>query len=236
LDSSRIIPKALPRTSDGFELLGELGRGGMGIVYRARELSTNRVVALKVLPYSMQDRETAFDRFQREAILAASISDPRCVFVYGAHSIEGSPAIAMELVEGQTLEHVIQSGEKVPVTQAVRWTIELLEGLEAAHRANVLHRDVKPSNCFLGADGHVKVGDFGLSRSIETQIQLTDPGQFIGSPLYASPEQIRGREVDERSDLYSAAATLYALLTGRHCCSIAPPPRSADLPRARRTA
>lgn len=217
MDSSRIIPKALPRTSDGFELLEELGRGGMGIVYRARELSTNRVVALKVLPYSMQDRETAFDRFQREAILAASISDPRCVFVYGAHSIEDSPAIAMELVEGQTLEHVIQRGEKVPVTQAVRWTIELLEGLEAAHRANVLHRDVKPSNCFLGADGHVKVGDFGLSRSIETHIQLTDPGQFIGSPLYASPEQIRGREVDERSDLYSAAATLYALLTGRPC-------------------
>ncbi len=187
----------------------------MGIVYRARELSTNRVVALKVLPYSMQDKETAFDRFHREAILAASISDPRCVFVYGAHSVEQSPAIAMELVEGQTLEHVIQGGERIPVAQAVRWTIELLEGLEAAHRANVLHRDVKPSNCFLGADGRIKVGDFGLSRSIETQVHLTDPGQFIGSPLYASPEQIRGRAVDERSDLYSAAATLYALLTGR---------------------
>lgn len=215
MDSSRIIPRELPRVADGFELIEELGRGGMGVVYRARELSTNRVIALKVLPYSMQDKETAFDRFHREAILAASISDPRCVFVYGAHSVEQSPAIAMELVEGQTLEHVIQRGEKIPVAQAVRWTIELLEGLEAAHRANVLHRDVKPSNCFLGADGRIKVGDFGLSRSIETHVHLTDPGQFIGSPLYASPEQIRGREVDERSDLYSAAATLYALLTGR---------------------
>jgi eukaryotic-like serine/threonine-protein kinase len=208
-------PKELPRSADGFELLSELGRGGMGVVYRARELATGRVVALKVLPYSMHDQETAFDRFQREAVLAASISDHRCVFVYGAHSVEGSPAIAMELVEGQTLEQVIARGEPIPVRQAVRWTIELLEGLEAAHRANVLHRDVKPSNCFLDADGHLKVGDFGLSRSIETQVHLTDPGQFIGSPLYASPEQIRGREVNERSDLYSAAATLYALLAGR---------------------
>lgn len=208
-------PKELPRTADGFELLAELGRGGMGVVYRAREVSSGRVVALKVLPYSMHDQETAFDRFQREAVLAASISDHRCVFVYGAHSVEGSPAIAMELVEGQTLEQVIARGEPIPIRQAVRWTIELLEGLEAAHRANVLHRDVKPSNCFLDADGHLKVGDFGLSRSIETQVHLTEPGQFIGSPLYAPPEQIRGREVNERSDLYSAAATLYALLAGR---------------------
>lgn len=215
MDSSVFTPRPIPRTADGFELLAELGRGGMGIVYRARELSTNRVVALKVLPWSMHDKETAFDRFHREAVLAASISDPRCVFVYGAHTFEGSPAIAMELVEGQTLEQVIAKGKPIAIDQAVRWTIELLEGLEAAHRANVLHRDVKPSNCFLDSRGHVKIGDFGLSRSIESQVHLTEPGQFIGSPLYAPPEQIRGREVDERSDLYSAAATLYFLLAGR---------------------
>ena len=97
----------------------------------------------------------------------------------------------------------------------MRWTIDVLDGLEAAHRAGVLHRDVKPSNCFVTPDGHVKIGDFGLSRSLERDVELTQSGQFLGSPLYASPEQIRGRAVDARSDLYSCGATLYALLDGQ---------------------
>ncbi len=165
------------------------------------------------MPADLCASEEAFGRFQREAVLAASISDSRCVFVYGAHQFEGSPAIAMELVRGQTLEQVIKKGVPVPVRQAVQWTIELLEGLDAAHHAGVLHRDVKPSNCFVSEDGHVKIGDFGLSRSLDTDVQLTQSGTFLGSPLYAAPEQVKGRKVDERSDMYSAAATLYALLT-----------------------
>jgi hypothetical protein len=207
--------RALPRTSDGFELLSELGSGGMGVVYRARELSTGRVVALKVLRHSSDEEDTTFDRFHREAMLAASLSDSRCVFVYGAHSVEGAPAIAMELVEGETLEQVVARKEPIPVRKAVQWGIELLEALEVAHRAGILHRDVKPSNCFIDRHGHVKLGDFGLSRTVETNVHLTDKGSFLGSPLYAAPEQIRGREVDERSDLYSAAATIYTLLAGR---------------------
>jgi len=207
--------RGLPRTSDGFELLAELGNGGMGVVYRARELATGRIVALKVLRHSNDEEDTTFDRFHREAMLAASLSDSRCVFVYGAHSFEGAPAIAMELVEGQTLEQVVARKEPIPVRKAVQWGIELLEALEVAHRAGILHRDVKPSNCFLDPAGRVKLGDFGLSRTVETNVHLTDKGQFLGSPLYASPEQIRGREVDERSDLYSAAATLFTLLAGR---------------------
>ncbi len=206
---------SLPRTADGFEIESELGRGGMGVVYLARELASGRRLALKVLSIGLSESREAFERFQREAVLAAAISDSRCVFVYGAHQFEGSPAIAMELVRGETLDHVIKKGEPVPVQQAVRWTIELLEGLEAAHRAGVLHRDVKPSNCFVTEDGHVKIGDFGLSRSLESDVQLTQSGAFLGSPLYAAPEQIKGRAVDERSDLYSAAATLYALLAGK---------------------
>ena len=205
----------MPRRADGFELLSELGSGGMGVVYRARELSTGRVVALKVLRHSSDEDDTTFDRFQREAMIAGSISDSRCVFVYGAHSVEGAPAIAMELVEGETLEAVLARKEPIAVRRAVQWGIELCEALEVAHRAGILHRDVKPSNCFLDPEGRVKLGDFGLSRSIESNVQLTDKGAFIGSPLYAPPEQIRGRDVDERSDLYSAAATIYALLAGR---------------------
>ncbi|MBK7642368.1 MAG: protein kinase [Planctomycetes bacterium] len=211
--TSQSSPKSLPRTADGFEIQRELGRGGMGVVYLAREIGSERELALKVLPAELCASEEAFGRFQREAVLAAAISDSRCVFVYGAHQFEGSPAIAMELVRGETLEQVIKRGEKIPVRQAVRWTIELLEGLDAAHRAGVLHRDVKPSNCFVNEDGHVKVGDFGLSRSLDTDVQLTQSGAFLGSPLYAAPEQVKGRKVDERSDMYSAAATLYALLT-----------------------
>jgi len=187
----------------------------MGVVYLAREVPSGREIALKVLPADLCASEEAFGRFQREAVLAASISDARCVFVYGAHQFEGSPAIAMELVRGETLEQVIKKGQRIPVRQAVQWTIELLEGLDAAHHAGVLHRDMKPSNCFVAEDGHVKIGDFGLSRSLDTDVQLTQSGVFLGSPLYAAPEQIKGRKVDERSDMYSAAATLYALLTGK---------------------
>lgn len=208
-------PTGLPRTADGFRIERELGRGGMGVVYLAREVRSGRELALKVLPANLCESEEAFGRFQREAVLAASISDSRCVFVYGAHQFEGSPAIAMELVRGATLEQVIKKGEPILVRQAVRWTIELLEGLDAAHHAGVLHRDVKPSNCFVTEDGHVKIGDFGLSRSLDTDVHLTQSGAFLGSPLYAAPEQIKGRKVDERSDMYSAAATLYALLTGK---------------------
>ena len=127
----------------------------------------------------------------------------------------------MELCAGETLQHRISKREAIPIEDAVRWTLEILEGLEAAHAAGVLHRDVKPSNCFITHDGHVKVGDFGLSRALGSDAELTRSGVFLGSPAYASPEQIRGRKVDERSDLYSCGATLYALLTGM-------PPHTGD--------
>jgi len=218
MDSARATAEttaSLPRVAGGFRLVRELGRGGMGVVYQAEEISSGRAVALKVLAASAEVSEEAFERFRRESRMAASISDSRCVFVYGAHQVDGRPAIAMELCPGETLEHRIAKGKPIPVETAVRWTIEILEGLEAAHRAGVVHRDVKPSNCFVTGEEHVKVGDFGLSRSLDTDIRLTQSGAFLGSPLYASPEQVRGREVDLRSDIYSCAATLYALLAGR---------------------
>ncbi|HEV8113494.1 MAG TPA: protein kinase [Planctomycetota bacterium] len=206
---------SLPRVAGGFRLLRELGRGGMGVVYHAEELSSGRAVALKVLAGGEDVSDEAFERFRRESRMAASISDSRCVFVYGAHQVDGRPAIAMELCPGETLEHRLGKGVPVPVETAVRWTLEILEGLEAAHRAGVVHRDVKPSNCFITQDDRVKVGDFGLSRSLDTDIRLTQSGAFLGSPLYASPEQVRGRDTDLRSDIYSCGATLYALLGGR---------------------
>jgi len=204
----------LPREVEGFRLHRELGRGGMGIVYEAAEKVSGRIVALKVLAHDLSVSEEAFARFKREARLAGAISDANCVFVYGAHEIEGSPAISMELVGGETLEDRLKHDEPVPIETAVGWAIEILDGLDAAQEVGVVHRDVKPSNCFLTDDGHVKVGDFGLARTLEMDVALTQSGAFLGSPLYASPEQVRGRPLDLRSDMYSAAATLYALLTG----------------------
>ncbi len=186
----------------------------MGVVYEAEELASGRRVALKILPAELSASGEALERFRREARFAAAISDTHCVFVYGAHEVEGSPAISMELCGSETLEDRIRAREPVPIRTAVGWMIEVLDGLEAAHRAGVLHRDVKPSNCFLGPDGRVKIGDFGLARTLERDVHLTQSGAFLGSPLYASPEQVRGREIDLRSDLYSCGATLSALLTG----------------------
>lgn len=187
----------------------------MGVVYEAEDATSGRRIALKLLPLDPDLPPEAFTRFEQEGRLAAAISHPRCVFVYGTYDLDGIPAIAMELQTGGTLEESVREGARVPIEQAIRWTVEILEGLEAAHAAGVLHRDVKPSNCFLSSDGKVKIGDFGLSRTLHADVRLTQSGSFLGSPLYASPEQVRGREVDERSDVYSAAATLYALLAGR---------------------
>src|SRR5258705_9478301 len=211
----RGVASSLPRVAGGFRLLRELGRGGMGVVYHAEELSSGRVVALKVLVADEEVSEEAFERYRRESRMAASIYDSHCVFVYGAHQVEGAPAIAMELCPGETLEHRLAKGVTIPIETGVRWTLEIFEGLEAAHRFGVVHRDVKPSNCFITQDDHVKVGDFGLSRSLDSDIRLTQSGAFLGSPLYASPEQVKGRDTDLRSDIYSCGATLYALLGGR---------------------
>jgi serine/threonine protein kinase len=124
------VAAVLPRVVGGFRLVRELGRGGMGVVYHAEELSSGRVVALKVLAADQAVSEEAFERFRRESRMAASISDSRCVFVYGAHQVEGSPAIAMELCPGETLEHRLAKHEPIAIELAVRWTIEILEGLE----------------------------------------------------------------------------------------------------------
>ncbi len=204
----------------GFRILRRIGQGGMGIVFEAQERSGRRV-ALKVLTPELRSSKEAVARFQREARIAAALSHPRCVFVYGVHELDGLLAISMELVSGATLQDTLDSGARLTIEKAVRWTLEILEGLEAAHRAGIVHRDLKPANCFVTASGSVKVGDFGLSRLVERNLRLTATGRFIGSPLYAAPEQLLGHELDGRADIYAAGATLYALLTGE-------PPHTAD--------
>ena len=199
----------------GYTILRRLGRGGMGTVYEAEDRDLGRRVALKVIGADHVASPEAVERFRQEGRLASTISHPRCVFVLSADEHQGRPYIVMELMPGETLQTLVEQRGPLPTGEAVAKILDVIEGLREAHIQGVVHRDVKPSNCFLEAGGRVKVGDFGLSKSLDADAGLTRSGSFIGTPLYASPEQIKRDAVDARTDVYSAAATLYYLLTGR---------------------
>ena len=207
---------AAGRTFAGYRIERLLGRGGMGEVFEAEHLATGRRVALKVMNHGLssdQDRK----RFLREGRLAASVNHPNVVYIHGGEEVNGTPIIAMELVRDGTLKDRLRKQGPLPVAEAVSAILQVVAGLEAAHARGVLHRDIKPANCFVSADGTVKVGDFGLSVSTLARGEslLTATGAVLGTPAYASPEQLRGEELDVTSDIYSVGATLYHLLTGR---------------------
>ena len=199
-----------------YRLLRQLGKGGMGTVYEAQELSDpDHRVALKLISPELVSSHDAVERFRREGRLTSKLSHPRCVFVVGADEDDGQPYIVMELMAGNTLQDLVEEEGTLTPRDAVTKILDVIEGLEEAHKLGLIHRDVKPSNCFLTDEGQVKIGDFGLSRSLVSDARLTQTGTFLGTPLYAPPEQIRGEKVDGRSDLYSVAATLYFLLVGK---------------------
>ncbi|HEY5914927.1 MAG TPA: protein kinase [Verrucomicrobiae bacterium] len=199
-----------------YRILGILGGGGMGSVFEADDLETGRRVALKVLGQAL-DAPDARERFFREGRLAASINHPNSVYIFGTEEVGGTPVIAMELVAGGTLEEFVQTHGPMSTGDAVDAVLQIIAGLEAAQKVGILHRDIKPSNCFRALDGTVKIGDFGLSIStaIRTEPALTATGAFLGTPAFCSPEQLRGEELNARSDMYSVGATLFYLLTGR---------------------
>ncbi|MBZ5500509.1 MAG: protein kinase [Acidobacteriia bacterium] len=198
-----------------YRILRLLGQGGFGQVWDAEDTNTGRRLALKVLTKVQGVSIEVLERFKREGQVAATINHPNCVYIFGAEEIDGYPIITMELMPGGTLQDQLKSKGRLPVTEAVDQILEIIDGLEAAHKVGVLHRDMKPSNCFLDEAGRAKVGDFGLSRTLECDSKLTITGSFLGTPSYASPEQVRGRDLDVRTDIYSVGATLYALLTGK---------------------
>jgi hypothetical protein len=203
-----------PRQIGSYRLLRQLGGGGMGSVYEAEDASGRRV-ALKLIAGGEPGSADTLERFRREGRLASAISHPRCVFVLAADQDAGRPYIVMELMPGRTLADEVRERGPLPPAEAVAKILDVLDGLREAHRHGVVHRDVKPSNCFLDTTGRVKVGDFGLSKSLSGDSRLTVSGSFLGTPLFAAPEQVRGEELGVQSDVYSLAATLYCLLTGR---------------------
>jgi eukaryotic-like serine/threonine-protein kinase len=212
--------RALPQPGESlghYRIERVLGEGGMGAVFEAEDIENGRRVALKVLGHRLDSPE-ARSRFFREGRLAASVNHPNSVYVFGTEEVAGVPVIAMELVAGGTLQDRVLRQGPMPVGQAVDSALQIIAGLEAAQKVGVLHRDIKPSNCFVEADGTVKIGDFGLSIStlVRTEPAITAAGGFLGTPAFASPEQLRGDELTVRSDIYSVGVTLHYLLTGRH--------------------
>ncbi len=208
----------LPYDFGGYRLHRKLGAGGMGVVYEAEERNTGRRLALKVLRQSLGTEED-HKRFRREGKLAAAVNHPNSLYVFGAEEIEGAPVIVTELADGGTLRDEVKRRGPLPVEEAVDAMIAVLDGLEAAHRHGVLHRDMKPSNCFVSNQGVTKVGDYGLSISHRDESPGEDPltrtGIIMGTPAFSPPEQLRGQGLDQRADIYSTAATLYYLLTGK---------------------
>jgi hypothetical protein len=217
-DADRPADDPQPTELGGYRLGRFLGAGGMGTVYEAEAIESGQRVALKVLSGRLAQNPASVERFRQEGRVASQITHPHCVFVFRADADAGRPYIAMELMPGRTLKELVDEQGPLPVGEAIRRILDVIAGLGEAHRLGVIHRDVKPSNCFLTDDDRVKVGDFGLSKSLAADRgdkQLTHSGAFLGTVLFASPEQIRGEPVGYESDVYAVCGTLYYLLTGR---------------------
>lgn len=196
-----------------YEILEEIGSGGMAVVYKARCKLLNRFVAVKVLRKDLQNDDEFVRRFNVEAQAAASLAHPNIVSIYDVGNEDGLHYIVMEYIEGETLKEYIDEKHVLPWREAVGYAIQIARGLEQAHKNSIIHRDIKPHNIIMTSDGVLKVTDFGIARA-NVQSTMTCDNSAIGSVHYISPEQARGGYTDERSDIYSLGIVLYEMLTG----------------------
>jgi len=197
-----------------YRIVAELGRGGMGVVYKAHEESLNRFVAIKVLGEHLTEDPTQIERFIREAQSAASLSHPNIVQIYAVSEEDGRHYFVMEYVSGRSLQQILRTKGPLEPEQVARIALQTASGLEAAHEKGIIHRDIKPANLLIDDRGLVKIADFGLALMGEAASRLTATGMFMGTPGYLSPEQCLDQEVDNRTDIYSLGVTLFEALSG----------------------
>src|SRR4051794_39652867 len=211
-----------------YDITAQIGEGGMGQVYRATDAKLKRQVAIKILPPSLAANRDRLARFQREAEVLASLNHPNISGIYGVEESGGITALVMELVEGDDLSQRIAKGA-IPLDDALRIAKQIAEALEAAHEGGIIHRDLKPANIKIRADGTVKVLDFGLAKTMDpaaglpaslsmpplTTPVMTQAGMVLGTAAYMSPEQARGKTVDERADIWAFGCVLFEMLTVR---------------------
>lgn len=209
---------------DGYEILGPLGSGGMGEVYRARDSILKREVAIKVLPPFVSQNADRLRRFEQEAQAAAALNHPNILAVHQFGVFEGAPYLVSELLEGGSLRQQLGRGP-LPIHKTIEYGVQIAHGVAAAHEKGIVHRDLKPENIFVTKDGRVKILDFGLAKLTEpqpdpdamgsTMTHRTEPGMIMGTAGYMSPEQVRGKMVDHRADIFAFGAILYEMLAGK---------------------
>ena len=197
-----------------FLIRAEIGRGGMGTIYYATDTMLNRDVALKVVHPQLADNQQLMERFKIEAMTQARLNHPGIVTIFSFNRIDGEYVIAMEYIQGRSLKEMLLERKRLQPAEAVDIITQVAEGLGYAHAHHVIHRDIKPANILVGRDGKAKISDFGIAKILGAQ-GLTKTGMLIGTPWYTSPEQIIGKEIDFRTDLYSLGVTFYEVLTGR---------------------
>jgi serine/threonine protein kinase len=204
------------RTIGRYEILGELGKGAMGVVYRARDSVLDRTVAIKTINMELeQDERAEYEaRFHQEARAAGGLNHPNIVTIYDVGKSGSIAYMAMELLEGSELRALLAGGKPLPATQAIEVAAQAAEGLAYAHEHEVVHRDVKPANLMIVRGGLVKIMDFGIARMRSAEVR-TQAGVVLGSPKYMSPEQVVGKRAEPRSDIFSLGVILYEMLTGR---------------------
>jgi serine/threonine protein kinase len=197
-----------------YEILQLLGTGGMGAVYKVRDRELDRFVALKVIRPDLANNPEVLQRFKQELILARQVTHKNVIRIFDLGEIEGLKFITMDFVDGQDLKTLLREKGRFPPEEAVRIIGQVCGALDAAHSEGVVHRDLKPQNIMLDAQGRVTVMDFGIARSLE-QLGMTQTGALMGTPEYMSPEQAKGEKVDARSDLFALGIIFYELLTGK---------------------
>lgn len=199
-----------------YEVLGELGQGAMGVVYKAKDPLIDRIVAIKTinLGLALDEKDEYEGRFYQEAKAAGRLNHPNIVTIYDVGKSGDVAYIAMEFLEGRELRDIMNDGERLPVEQVLDIVAQVALGLAYAHEHEIVHRDVKPSNIMVVRDGHVKITDFGIARMASAAVR-TQTGMVLGSPKYMSPEQVMGKNIDQRSDIFSLGVMLYEMLTGQ---------------------